>query len=102
MGAYKGEWACCIGFMGEHLKEIAPIVEKLKKEFPEQKYHIYNSKFPQYTFLLVAFAEDRDSCHKIGMALVKKHLPSRFNLLYWCKEINLLKTLVKSKERIAT
>ena len=95
MGQYSGEWAICIGFDGSALKEIEPIVDKLKKEYPDQKYRIYNSKFPQYTFLLVAFAPDRDSAHKIGMALVKKHLPAHLNLLYWCKEVKSVKSVVK-------
>ncbi len=94
MGKYKGKWAICIGFMGEHLKEIAPIVEKLKKKYPEQGYNIVNSKFPQYTFLLIAFAPDRDAAHKIGMALVKKELPAHLHLLYWLKEIKSLKDVV--------
>lgn len=94
MGKYSGEWAVCIGFMGEHLQEITPIVEKLKKKYPEQRYNIVNSKFPQYTFLLIAFAKDRDAAHKIGMALVKKELPGHLHLLYWCKEINSLKDAV--------
>lgn len=94
MGKYGGRWAICIGFMGENLKEIAPIVEDLKKRFPEQQFNILNSKFPQYTFLLIAFAPDRDSAHQIGMALVKKELPAHLHLLYWCKEINSLKDAV--------
>lgn len=100
MSYKKTEWVVLIGFKGEHLEEIAPIVEKLKQKYPEQGYNIMNSKFPQYTFLLVAFAEDRDSAHKIGMALVKKELPTHLNLLYWCKEIKSLKDVIK--KRIAT
>lgn len=91
----KTEWAICIGFRGEHLKEIEPVVERLKKKYPHQEFRIYNSKFPQYTFLLVTFAEDRDSAHKIGLALVKKELPQNLNLCYWCKEIKSLKDVVK-------
>lgn len=99
MGYKKTEWCVCIGFKGEHLKTIAPIVERLKKEYPKQKYRIYNSKFPQYTFLLVAFAEDRDQAHKIGMALVKKELPAHLNLCYWCKEKKLVNDVVKDERR---
>lgn len=95
MGKYTGEWCILIGFKGEHLKEITPIVERLKKEYPEQKYNVMNSRFKQYDFILVCFAEDRDSAHKIGMALVKKELPQHLNLLYWIKEINLVKYSVK-------
>lgn len=95
MGEYKGKYCILIGFKGEHLKEITPVVERLKKEYPDQKYNIMNSRFPQYDFILVCFAEDRDSAHKIGMALVKKELPQHLNLLYWIKEINLLKYNVK-------
>jgi len=95
MGYKKVQWAVCIGFGGEHLAEIAPIVERLKKQYPEQEFRIYNSKFPQYTFLLVTFAKDRDSAHKIGMALVRKELPLHLNLCYWCKEIKSLKDVVK-------
>lgn len=98
MGKYKGRWAVMIGFKGEHLKEIAPIVEKLKAEFPEQGYNIMNSKFKQYTFLLVAFADDRDSAHKIGLSLVRKHLPAHLNLLYWIKEIRLIKYNVELRK----
>ena len=98
MGKYKGKWTILIGFKGEHLKEIAPIVERLKKEYPEQEYNIMNSKFPQYDFILVCFADDRDSAHKIGLALVRKELPAHLNLLYWIKEIKLLKYVVKKRE----
>jgi len=94
LGKYRGRWVVCIGFMGENLEEITPIVEDLKKRFPEQGYNIMNSKFKQYTFLLCCFAEDRDSAHKIGMALVKKELPAHLHLLYWLKEINSLKDAV--------
>jgi len=93
LGKYKGKWAVVIGFKGEHLKEIAPIVERLKEKYPEQGYNIVNSKFPQYTFLLVCFADDRDSAHKIGTALVKKELPTHLNLLYWIKEVKSLETM---------
>lgn len=95
MGEYKGKYCILIGFKGEHLKEITPVVERLKNEYPDQKYNIMNSRFPQYDFILVCFADDRDTAHKIGMALVKKELPQHLNLLYWIKEINLLKYNVK-------
>lgn len=80
-----------IGFKGEDLPEIEPIVEDLKERFPDQGYNIMNSKFPAYTFVLCCFADSRDDAHKIGMALVKKELPQHLNLLYWCKEAALLK-----------
>jgi len=94
----KVEWAVCIGFSGEHLAEITPEVERLRKKYPAQEFRIYNSKFPQYTFLLVTFADDRDQAHKIGLALVKKELPQHLNLLYWCKEIKSLRDVVKGSE----
>ena len=94
----KTEWAVCIGFDGSMLKEVEPIVEKLKKKYPDQTFRIYNSKFPQYTFLLVTFAKDRDSAHKIGLALVRKELPKSLNLCYWVKEIKLLKYAVKERK----
>jgi len=93
LGKYKGEWIVCIGFKGEHLKEIDPIVETLKAQYPEQNYYIANSKFSQYTFILICRANTRDDAHKIGLALVKKHLPSHLNLLYWVKEKKLLDTV---------
>lgn len=102
MGQYNGKWTILIGFKGEHLKDITPIVERLKKEYPEQGYNIMNSKFPQYAFILVCFADDRDSAHKIGMSLVKKQLPASLNLLYWIKEVGLLKYNVKAHPSIST
>jgi len=96
LGKYKGKWNVLVGFKGEHLKEIAPIVEKLKEKYPRQEYNIMNSKFPQYDFVLVCFADDRDDAHKIGVALVKKELPAHLNLLYWVKEVRLLKYNVGS------
>lgn len=93
MGKYKGKWVICCGFKAEHLKEIAPIIEDLKKRFPNQQYNIMNSKFPQYDFILTCFADDRDSAHKIGTALVKKELPSTLHLLYWIKEAKSLETM---------
>jgi len=80
-----------MGFKAEHLKEIAPIVEKLQQEYPQQEWNTLNSKFKQYDFLLCGFAETRDEAHQIGLAVVRKHMPSHLNLLYWTKEINLLK-----------
>jgi hypothetical protein len=93
------QWAVCIGFDGEHLAEIKPEVERLKKKYPQQEFRIYNSKFPQYTFLLVTFAEDRDKAHQIGLALVKKELPQHLNLLYWCKEIKSLADVITRPPR---
>jgi hypothetical protein len=95
MSYKKTEWAICIGFDGQHLAQITPEVERLKKQYPKQEFRIYNSKFPQYTFLLVTFAETRDQAHKIGLALVKKELPQSLNLCYWCKEIKSLKDVVQ-------
>jgi len=81
------KYAIMIGFKAEHLHLIAPIVKRLKKEYPEQGYNIMNSHFPQYDFILVCFADDKDKAHKIGTALVKKELPTHLNLLYWIKEV---------------
>lgn len=97
MGKYSGRWAILAGFKAEHLKEIAPIVEKLKEDFPDQEWNIMNSKFDAYDFILCGFAEDRDEAHKIGLAVVRKHLPSSLNLFYWVKEIGLLKYNVKEE-----
>ena len=95
MGKYGGKWAIMVGFKGEHLQELKPIIEKLKTEYPEQEWNVMNSKFKAYDFILCGFAEDRDEAHKIGLAVVKKHLPARLNFLYWIKEIGLLKYNVK-------
>lgn len=91
MGDYKGKWVVLIGFRGEHLTEIEPVLKSLKERFPEQGYNVMNSRFPAYTFLLTCFAETRDQAHKIGMALVKKELPAHLNLLYWVKEVSRIK-----------
>jgi len=80
-----------VGFKGEHLKEIEPIVRSLKERFPEQGYNILNSKFPAYDFILTCFADTRDKAHRIGTALVRKELPQHLSLLYWVKEVNLVK-----------
>lgn len=97
MGKYKGKWTVLVGFKGEHLKEIAPIVEKLKEEYPEQQWNVMNSKFKQYDFLLCGFADSRDEAHRIGLSAVKKYLPAHLSLLYWCKEIKSLKYVVKDE-----
>jgi len=97
MGRYRGKWVIMIGFKAEALKTIAPIVEELKKKYPEQEYNIGNSKFKQYDFILFCFARNRDEAHKIGMSLVKKHLPPGY--CYWIKEINLLKYNVRVNEQ---
>lgn len=102
MGKYTGEWNILIGFKGEHLKDIAPVIERLKKEYPAQQWNIMNSKFKQYDFILCGFADDRDSAHKIGLSLVKKQLPTSLNLLYWIKEVGLLKYNVKAHPSIST
>ena len=98
MGKYKGKWTILCGFKADCLKEIHPIIEKLKIEFPEQQWNVMNSKFPQYDFILCGFAPDRDTSHKIGLSLVKKYLPSHMNLIYWCKEIALVKYNVVEKK----
>lgn len=99
MGKYKGKWVIMVGFKAEHLKQIAPIVEKLKQKYPEQGYNIGNSKFDSYDFILFCFADSRDNAHKIGMAVVKKHLPQELNLMYWIKEINCAKYNVEIKAK---
>lgn len=99
MGKYAGRWVIMCGFKAEHLKEIAPIVEELKAEFPSQEWNIMNSRFEVYDFILCGFADDRDSAHKIGLSLVRKHLPPHLNALYWVKEIGLLKYNVKGEKK---
>ena len=98
MGKYAGKMVVMIGFKAENLNEIAPVVDRLKKQYPEQEFNVMNSRFPQYDFILTCFAADRDKAHQIGMALVKKELPQHLGLMYWCKEINLLKYNVKTNE----
>lgn len=95
LGKYKGKWNILIGFKAEQLKEISPIVEQLQTKYPAQEWNIMNSKFPQYDFILTGFAETRDEAHQIGLAVVRKHLPSHLNLLYWLKEVGLVKYSVK-------
>ena len=91
MGQYKGKWVVLIGFKGEDLPEIEPIVQRLKEKFPDQGYNIMNSRFESYTFILTCFADDRDKAHKIGTALVRRELPEHLHLLYWVKEVNIAK-----------
>lgn len=91
MGKYQGKWVIMIGFKGEHLAEIEPIIQKLQEDYPDQEWNVMNSKFPQYKFILTGFAGDRDKAHQIGMAVVRKHMPQHLNLLYWIKEVNLAK-----------
>ncbi len=99
MSPYKKcRWVVMIGFKAEHLAEIAPIVNKLKEKYPETGWNIGNSKFPQYDFILFGFADDRDQAHKIGLATVKGELSQHLSLLYWVKEVNLLKYNVKTGE----
>lgn len=91
----KSKWVVLIGFKGEHLKEIAPIVEDLKQRYPDQGYNIMNSRFEAYDFILACFADNRDQAHQIGMALVKKELPQHLHLLYWVKQAGMLKYNVR-------
>ncbi|MBA7638148.1 hypothetical protein ES703_45801 [subsurface metagenome] len=95
MGKYSGRWCILIGFKAENLKEIAPVVEQLQADYPGQEWNVVNSKFKQYNFLLCGFADSRDEAHKIGLAVVRKHMPAHLSLLYWIKEINLLKYNVR-------
>ncbi|MBA7708653.1 hypothetical protein ES703_117556 [subsurface metagenome] len=76
-----------IGFKAENLKDIGPVVERLQADYPEQEWNVVNSKFKHYDFLLCGFADSRDEAHKIGLAVVRKHMPSSLQLLYWIKEI---------------
>lgn len=98
MGKYKGRWTIMVGFRAQHLKEIGPIVERLKVDYPKQQWNVMNSKFEIYEFVLCGFADDRDEAHKIGLALVKKNLPKELNLIYWIKEVNLVKYNVEREE----
>ena len=59
-----------------------------------------NSKFPVYDFILCGFAEDRDKAHQIGLAVVRKHMPQHLELLYWVKEVNLMKYNVEESEKV--
>lgn len=81
------KWCILIGFKAENLKEIIPVINKLKKKFPEQRYNVMNSNFPQFDFILSCFAETKDQAHQIGLALTRKHLP-QFKLLYWLKQVD--------------
>lgn len=98
MGKYSGKWCIMCGFKAEHLKELKPIIEKLQKDYPEQEWNCMNSKFDVYDFILCGFADDRDEAHQIGMALVKKHLPQKYNFYYWLKELNLVKYSVEKAQ----
>ncbi|GAH47949.1 unnamed protein product, partial [marine sediment metagenome] len=66
--------------------------------YPKQEWNIMNSKFEQYDFLLCGFADSRDEVHQIGLAVVRKHMPAHLNLLYWTKEVGLLKYNVAEKK----
>ncbi len=100
MGKYRGKWVILSGFKAHYLKEIAPVVEKLKAEYPEQEWNVVNSKFPQYDFLLCGFAPDRDAAHKIGLAVVRKHMPEHLHLIYWIKEVGVAKYNVRKTEEV--
>ncbi len=80
-----------IGFKGENLVEMEPIIKQLQADYPDTEWNCMNSKFPVYDFILTGFAGDRDSAHQIGMAVVKKHMPQHLNLLYWIKEAGVMK-----------
>lgn len=97
MAPYQGKWTIMIGFKGEHLAEIEPIIETLQEDYPDTEWNCMNSKFPQYDFILCGFAGNRDDAHKIGMAVVKKHMPQHLNLLYWVKEVGVMKYNVEEK-----
>jgi len=95
LGKYKGKWCVLIGFKGEHLKELDPIIKRLREKYPKQEYNVMSSKFPQYDFILTCFAKDREEAHHIGLALIHKELPPHLGLLYWVKELSLVEQEVK-------
>jgi hypothetical protein len=95
LGKYKGKWVILIGLKNEYLCKIKSIIDNLKDDYPEQEWNLMESKFPQYDLILCGFAADRDEAHKIGLAVVRKHLPAHLNLIYWVKEVGLLKYNVK-------
>ena len=80
-----------IGFKGEHLAEIEPIIKQLQADYPETEWNVMNSKFPVYDFILCGFADNRDDAHKVGLAAVRKHMPQHLNLLYWIKSSGTMK-----------
>lgn len=97
MGNYNGKWVIMIGYKGEHLAEIKPIIKQLQSEYPTQEWNCMNSKFPIYDSILCGFTDNRDDAHKIGLAVVKKHMPAKFNLIYWLKKVGAMKHNVKEK-----
>ena len=96
MGKYKGKWCVLIGFKGEQLKELDPIIKRLREKYPNQEYNVMPSKFPQYDFILTCFANNREQAHHIGLALVHKELPPHLGLCYWCKEISMIERQVET------
>lgn len=90
IGKYKGKWCILIGYEAKYEKDVTPVVEQLKNEYPEQQWNIMLSQFPQYDYILTGFASNRDEAHKIGLSAVKKYLPKFMNLTYWVKEISLV------------
>jgi len=87
--SYKPKDQCaCIGFLGEHLEKISKVCADIAKKDSTFRYAILNSKFPQYTFILVIFTgpgkEGADLAHKRATWLVKKAFPE-FSLCYWIK-----------------
>lgn len=84
------EQCCCIGFKAEHLKQIVQVCKDIectaKKKGEQFRWRIYNSKFRQYTFVLMVFCgggkEGADLAHKRGLLLTQRYL-KELNLLYW-------------------
>jgi len=100
MGKYSGAWLIMIGFKTESLKDVAPVVERLKEDYPQQGWNIMGSKFPIYDHILCGVADNRDDAHKIGLSVVRKWMPPHLNLLYWIKEKNLIYCNVEEPKEI--
>jgi len=92
------EYKVCIGFYAEDYERVLLLMHRLQRRYPDQKWKIY--AFPEsrvirgrrsFDYVLVVFTDDYNKAHRIGTALVKKHLPKigmkTRPIAYWVKEV---------------
>lgn len=114
MGDYTGRWMVIVGVKEDQhnfAKEV--LTNVLIPKYPAQRWNMvmYTNYDPQkpndYKYLLIGFTtatgpKGRDEAHKIGMAIIFKHLPKDRGFFYWTKEEKLArKTNLQNTERVA-
>ena len=84
-----------IGISLDMREACEEILKDIASKDPTFKYHIYNSKFPQYDQIIIVSSETKKQAHGRGLLLCRRYFPQEYNLLYWVKPVAHARSQVK-------